>query len=267
MRKQRGSLSVLALVTGLAIGGAAASARTLDAAAEEVLACVERNAPSSARQRVRLERTDRSGHARRLEATIWWRRDAGARTRLVARVEAPASERGTAFLLVEGEHEAALWSYLPAMRGVRRVTGRAVSGSFFASDFTYEDIARLHGEARDAHVARLPDAERDGRPVYVLEGRPAEGTPASHRRIVTFVDRETCVVLGADLEGPTGAVQKQLRIAWPDVEQQGFYWRARRIAMRDLARGSESQLVLTESDWDAEIPERRFHPNELSKAW
>lgn len=37
--------------------------------------------------------------------------------------------------------------------------------------------------------------------------------------------------------------------------------------MRDFAAGSESQMVVTESDWAAEIPDRRFHPNELSKVW
>ena len=213
-----------ASVTALAIGGAAA-ARTLDPGVDEVRACVERNTPSSGRQRVRLERTDRSGHARRLEASIWWRRDPGGRMRLVARVEAPASERGTAFLLVEGEREAALWSDLPAMRGVRRVTGRAVSGSFFASDFTYEDIARLHGEARDARIERLPDAELDGRPVYVLEGRPAEGAPSSHRRVVSFVDRETCAVLQVERFGKSDALSKELRVAGVDVERDGERWR------------------------------------------
>ena len=149
--------------------------------------------------------TDRAGNARRLETTVWWKRAPGLRTQLVTRVDAPASERGTAFLLVEDSRGTNLWSYLPELRTVRRVTGRAASGSFLASDFTYEDIARLDGEAPEARIEQLPDTEPEGRPALVFEGRPAPESGSPHHRIVTFVDRETCVVLRADLEGPTGA--------------------------------------------------------------
>jgi len=37
--------------------------------------------------------------------------------------------------------------------------------------------------------------------------------------------------------------------------------------MRDVEKGSESILVFTESEWDAEIPDRRFHQSELPRAW
>jgi hypothetical protein len=35
--------------------------------------------------------------------------------------------------------------------------------------------------------------------------------------------------------------------------------------MRDLVRGSTSRLVFERGDWNAEIPDDLFQPNELAK--
>lgn len=267
MLRSLGTPLVRGMAVALALAAVGADAQTLGPGAEEVRACLERNVPSSARQRLLLQRTDRGGNERTLEATVWWKRGPEGQARFLARVDAPASERGTAFLLVENARGGNLWSYLPEVRAVRRITGRAVSGSFFASDFTYEDVARLRGEAPHARLERLPDAEVEGRPVYVLAGVPTPGSRSAYGRIVSFVDRETCVVLRAELDAPSGEPLKALRVAWPDVERQGAHWRARRVSMRNLVDGSESVLVFEENDWNAEIPDRRFHPAELPRAW
>jgi len=254
--------AALALVLSLAAPGAA---QELGPEVAEVRDCMARNLPSSGRQQLRVERTDRFGNTRALEATAFWKRDAEGNGRFLVRIEAPADERGAAFLLLASESGNDLWTYLPDLRTVRRITGRAVSGSFFASDFTYEDVVELQGQARHARIERLADAEIDGRPVRVLSGVPAPGSGSQFGRVVTFVDRETCVTLRAELFGPAGTLVKEMRVAFADVERQGEGWRARTIAMRHLEQGSESRLVFGSGDWNVELPDRLFSQNELAK--
>jgi hypothetical protein len=254
--------AVLALLLSVAAPGAA---QELGPGVAEVRDCMARNLPRSGRQPLRVERTDRSGNTRALEATAFWKRGADGQGRFLVRIEAPPDERGAAFLLLASENGNDLWAYLPDLRAVRRITGRAVSGSFFASDFTYEDIVQLQGEARAARIELLADAEIDGRPVRVLSGVPAPGSGSQLGRVVTFVDRETCVALRTELYGPGGSLVKEMRIAFADVERQGDGWRPRAVAMRHLEQGSESRLVFGAGEWNVELPDRLFSQNELAK--
>lgn len=249
----------------LAVGALPAGAGELPAGVAALHECVARNLPSSGRQELRVERSDRAGNTRALDAIAFWKQDAEGNRRMLVRIEAPPDERGAAFLLLAGARGNDLWTYLPDLRAVRRITGRAVSGSFFASDFTYEDVVELQAEARRARIERLADAELEGRRVAVLAGVPAPDSGSSYRRVVTSIDLETCVVLRAELYGAGDALVKELRVAAADVERQGERWRPRLVVMRHLEKGSESRLVFGAGEWNTELPDRLFSANELAK--
>jgi hypothetical protein len=240
-------------------------AQELGPGVQEVRDCMQKNVPRSVRHRVALEKTDRTGSTRRLEATIYWKRPADDRTRLLVRVEDPPDERGSAFLFLERDGPDDMFTYLPELRNVRRITSRAVTGSFFGTDFSYEDVLEAQSVASHAKVERLPDAEHEGRPVYVLSGTPAADSGSAYERVVSRVDRETCVLLGADLYGKPEQVAKQLTIAFADVEKYGARWYPKRISLRDLDADSESRIVIEKAEWDVEIPDRFFSQTELAQ--
>jgi hypothetical protein len=165
---------------------------------------MERNLPErTARQKVAFERRDRAGNERRIDTTVWWKRDAQERSRVLALVEAPPDERGTGFLMIEGETGTELFSYLPELGRVRRVTSRSAS-SFLGTDLSFEDLEELQTVASRARVERLPDATFAGRPVYVLVGKPGAASESAYERVVSQIDRETCVSLRTSLEGGGG---------------------------------------------------------------
>jgi hypothetical protein len=112
----------------------ASAASELGAGVEEVQRCIERNLPErSSRQSVEFVRRDRAGNQRRIEASVWWKRDVEGQSHLLARVEAPPDERGTAFLMVEAAGGREMFSYLPALGRVRRVNSRSAN-SFLGTD-------------------------------------------------------------------------------------------------------------------------------------
>lgn len=230
----------------------------------EVRECAERNLPKrSARQRLVLERAVRGAEARRLEATLLWKRGADGFARVRVTVDAPQAERGTAFLLIEREGEDHMFSYLPEYRRVRRITSRAITGSFLGTDLSYEDFQQLQGLSENSRVSRLADGSLGGRPVYVLEGLAEPGSPSSYERVRSYFDRESCVLLRAELSGP--GVEREVEVAWPDVERVDGRWIPRRLVLHDLKKGSETRLSILASEWDAELADRLFSEAALAK--
>lgn len=244
----------------------AVGAQELGPGVQEVRDCIEGNAPRAGRQSIRLERTDRGGVTRTLEATAWWKRDGQDRSRFLVRIEAPPDERGSAFLFLErddGEND--LFTYLPELRTVRRISNRTVSGSFFGTDFSYEDIVELQGEAEHASLALLPDEEIEGRRVRVLEAIPGPDSGSAYRRVVSRIDAETCVALHVDMYGKGEQPVKELRVAWQDVEQDDGRWRPRKVSIQDRENRSETRLLLGKGDWSSEVSDRLFNQSELAK--
>ena len=255
---RRAVLALLALLE--AAPGSAAE--PLAPEVEAVRACAERNFPArSARQKLRLERRVGGTEARRLEATLLWKRAKDGLSRVRVTVDAPEMERGTAFLLVEREGEDDMFSYLPEYRRVRRITSRAVTGSFLGTDLSYEDFQQLQGLADHARVVRLPDAEVEGRPVHVLESATANA--GAYERVRSFFDRESCVLLRAELTGP--GADREVEVAWQDVERVGERFVPKRLVLRDRVKGSETQLSILDVSFDVELADRLFTEADLAK--
>ena len=243
----------------------AALASELGPGVEEVQRCVERNLPErSSRQSVEFERQDRAGNKRRIEARIWWKRDAEGHSRLLARVEAPPDERGTAFLMIEEAGGTEMFSYLPELGRVRRVDGRSAN-SFLGTDLSYEDVEELQALAPRARVERLPDTTLAGRSVHVLVSTPDPASQSAYARIVSQVDRETCVVLHTSLQGSGDRVLKELIVDFSDVEKEGQRWLPRKVRLRHLANESETRLTLEKIELELEIPDRMFTQGDLAK--
>lgn len=257
------SLAVVAVLS-LSAPRMAAAAEPLPPEVREVQDCAKRNFPGhSARQKLRFERTKRGSEARRLDATLLWKRAADGFSRVYLTVDAPEQERGTAFLLIEREGDDLMFSYLPEFRKVRRISSRAVTGSFLGTDLSYEDFQQLQGLGEDGDVTRLPDESLDGRPTYVLEAIRNGGGGSSYERVRSWFDRETCVLRRAELTGP--GVDRVVEVDWSDVERSGERWIPKRVLLRDRGEESETRLSMLKVEWDVDLPDRLFNESELGK--
>lgn len=242
-----------------------AQAQGVGAGVQEIRDCIEDNFPDFGKQKAVLERTDPAGSKRTLEATSYWKQTPEGRLRFLLRIDAPPDERGSAFLLIEDTNGRDLFAYLPELRTVRRLSGRAVSGSMFGTDFSYEDIVELQNQAEHSRIERLPDAEHEGRKVRVLSATPTAGSESAYSRVVSFVDAETCVVLRTELYGDSEQLDREIGVSWTDVDKQGERWRPRKISLVDHRKGSQSVLQLGDGDWTTEVPDRLFNQSELAK--
>jgi hypothetical protein len=209
--------------------------------AEEVQACVKQNLPQKTSvQEVVMRTFDRVGGERSFEAKIYC-------------------------LALERPEATDMFSYLPEVGRVRRIHPRTMSGSLFGTDFTYEDFQRIQEFGVQAKLKRLPDADLDGRPVYVVESHPLESAESGYERIVSFVDQETCVALKSEFF-ETGAQPRRRLLADPaTLSKEGESWIARTVTMKDLKDGGETRIEVKDIQPDVDIPDRNFSQSRLSR--
>ena len=85
----------------------------------------------------------------------------------------------------------------------------------FGTDFTFEDI--VPDEIEDADYQRLPDEQRDGSTVYVVEVTPKPDANSEYSKFVVYVDKSRCVPLRTRYWDEKGVEVKELhRRARPD---------------------------------------------------
>jgi hypothetical protein len=257
----------LALVPTLLLPLTATPSGAAPETAKEIQKCVEDNMPEeSSQQTVVFRAEDRVGSITESKATIYWRRFPNGRSRVLIRFASPEDLRGASVLLLERSADARdIFMYLPALREVKRITSRMMSGSMFGTDFTYEEFERIQDYAATAEAARLPDRDVEGSPAWVLESRPAKGEVSDYTRIVDFIDPRTCVRLRTEMYQNEDEPRKVATVDRSKLTEQKGVWFAPAIVMRDLRNETQTTLEIEEVEVGAHLPESLFSQATLGK--
>jgi len=230
---------------------------------DEITDCVKANQPQlSAEQTVTMRTVDRMGSARVSNATIYWQKF-GENSKALIRFSAPEDLRGSALLMIQKGERADMFMYLPELRKVRRVTKRSVSGSMFGTDFSYEDFERFQGLAADGETKRLPDAEVEGRKVFVLEGRPSRAEESAYERIVSFVDQERCIPIHTELYEKGERLRKVMVMPSENITKEADSWVPHLVLVKDLVNKTQTELLVDEIELDKKLPRKLFSEREL----
>ncbi len=263
---RRISCGLVASALGLLLASTSQARPPLETAAQ-IQACVEANMPErTSVQTVVFRARDRIGSVNESRATIHWKRFEGDKSRVLIRFSAPPDLRKAAVLMLDrkpGQRD--MFLYLPALDRVKRITSRMMSGSMFGTDFTYEEFERFQDYAPTARATRLPDADHDGGPVYVIESRPTEDEVSSYTRIVEYVDPETCVRLKSELFERGDRLRKVATSVRADLARAGDLDYARRMVMRDLRDETQTELVIEEVEVGVDIPRKAFSQAQLAR--
>jgi hypothetical protein len=111
---------------------------------------------------------------------------------VLGRYRRPTELRGTAVLMIEAEDRGDdHFVFLPSLQRVRRVSSAQRSDSFFGTDLSYEDIARLRADSFDLTLAE--PTEIDGEAVAVIVAYPRGS--AGYERMEFLVARRDAAIL------------------------------------------------------------------------
>ena len=250
-----------ALLLAPALGFAQASAGAL----ADAQACARKNLPSRTLElRATFTKVDRVGGERVSRARVIGKKLADGLQRAVLRFDRPADVRGTAMLMIENASGPSdFYVFSPDERRTRRISGKS-AGGLFGTDFSYDDFENWRGFSKRSQTQLLPDAVEAGRPVYVIAGTPANEDESSYERIVTYVDRETCVVLRIDSYEPGAKLRKILRADPASVEKTGDVAIAKAVELEDVLDSTRTRVAIDTIRLDADLPDRLFRQTDLA---
>ena len=256
-----------AIAALLALPLAARAQETAAARLAEVNACLERNIPRvSSEQVVEFVSVDRVGGERVSRSKILAKRFDDGLRRLRMRFSKPVEMRGAALLMIETEAGANdMFLYSPELRKVKRVTAAGVGGTLFGTDFSYEDFERWQNLNKPGKQKRGADTTLAGRPVFVLESEPDAASGSAYEIVISYIDKETCVVLKSESFEPGRRLRKVLT-ASPDsiIEQNGIHV-VSELRMQDVRDQTHTSVVIEDMEIDRDIPDREFTISQLSK--
>ncbi|MEC7985232.1 MAG: outer membrane lipoprotein-sorting protein [Myxococcota bacterium] len=125
---------------------------------EIIESAVERQQIENSIQTIRMTLVSKSGATKSRMFTMKLRRDSDA-LRSYTRFSEPSDIRGTQIVFIDRPNKKdPQLIYLPALKRVQRIVGRAQNGSFMGSDFSFADLEQsLSGE--ETHTLEHEDAE------------------------------------------------------------------------------------------------------------
>lgn len=262
---------LLALLTSglLGILPASAVADSLEDGAplplEDVLACISSNSPEQALvQVVELVTIDRAGSERKQSGKLSMKRfpEGG---RVVLRVEDPPDLRGTAFLLIQNDERSDMFTYLPELKKVRRITSHTLRGRLLGTDFTYEELQQMLALSKSSDPVLRGAGEADGRATWILATTPSAESGSSYTSIVSHVDQETCIPIAIDFFEGGAEPAKRLTCDPARVTMESGVHVPRFVQMEDRKRGTRSQIVTHSVEIDPELRDRDFTQSRLAR--
>ncbi len=256
-----GALICAALLFSPALGFAQGTADGL----AEAQACARRNLPTKTfEMRATFTKVDRVGGERVSRAKVLGKKLEDGLQRAVLRFDRPTDVRGTAMLMIENTTGPSIfYVYTPEQRRTRRISGKS-SGGLFGTDFSYDDFENWRGFSKRSRAERLPDAVEAGRAVYVLAGAPAAEDDSSYERVVSYVDRETCVVLRIDSYEPGAKLRKVFRADPASVEKTGDLSIAKALELEDILDSTRTRVAIDAIKLDVDLPDRLFRQTDLA---
>ena len=203
-------------------------------------------------QELRMVLVSRTGSERVRELEMRVRKE-GDVLKSYTRFSAPSDVAGTQLVIVDNPDQADdQLLYLPALKRVNRISGKARSGSFMGSDFTFEDFELTGGGSSEGATMVREDDK-----VWVIEARP--GPDSSYSRLVLTVDKVDKLPKKVEYFDQKGAPLKVLEVL--EVSHEGNLTFTKISVMKNLQKGTETRLEVKSQRMDvgeAEIPDETF---------
>ncbi len=166
----------------------------------------------------------------------------------------PPDVRGIGFLnwnYRNGKNEQ--WLYLPALGRVKRIAGRARSGSFMGTDFTYEDLGNRNLD-NDTY-SLVGEDSLSGIPCYVVEAKPKNKKSIYSKRIA-WVEKNNWLIKKIEFYDRKGKLLKILNI--PQHEKRGSYWQVPKMTMENVQTGHKTIMEISAVKFDTGLKDEYF---------
>ena len=202
-------------------------------------------------QQMHMVLVSKNGSKRERQFGMRVRKD-GDVVRRYIRFSYPSDVAGTQLVVVDNPDRVdEQLLYLPALKKTNRIAGKARSGSFMGSDFSFEDLEISSSNASE-HTLISEDEN-----TWVVDSIPA-GT-SSYSRIRAHVTKTDYLPRMVEFFDKSGKPKKTLTIT-KTANDGGTVFPTHSI-MKNLSRGTQTELIVKEWKLNVpaeEIPEETF---------
>ena len=148
------------------------------------------------------------------------------------------------------------WLYLPALKRVKRISSRNKSGSFMASEFSYEDISSQNYK----NYSYPKDAKRvtkDGVKYFEVLRLPKDKHSGYSKQIIYIDTKENLARFGEYFDKQGRLLKK---IAFENYVLLDGVYRVHKIVIKNIQNQKESTLT-----WDSDTIKARLSKKDFSK--
>jgi predicted RND superfamily exporter protein/outer membrane lipoprotein-sorting protein len=177
--------------------------------------------------------------------------------------DSPRDVKGTGFLTYThkvGDDDQ--WLYLPALKRVKRISSQNKSGSFMASEFSYEDFSSQ--EIEKFTYKWIKDDNYEDQDYYVVERYPVDKNNSGYTRQVMWIDKSEYRTWKIEFYDRKNSLQKTLTTNG-FVEYQDKYWRANEMIMVNHQNGKSTLLRFSDYRFATGLTEADFNTNSLAR--
>jgi hypothetical protein len=246
----------------------ASAAETAECSAAEAIRRFEEDMRGDG-QVAQLEmRVVRPESTRTLRMRFWFQNRPGeAQDRSLARVEAPAAERGVASLRIGQKR----WSFVPSTGRVQQVPESMMMGSWMGSDWTNDDLVRESSLLDDYRVVSSEPADLDGTAACRIEVAPRPGREVTWPKLVTWFHRsgpDAYVAIKQEFYSRrAGELVLARTMEFSAIRDFGGRRIPSRMVLLPAGRpGRRTELRYLALEFDAVIPETLFSLTNLQRA-
>jgi hypothetical protein len=187
--------------------------------------------------------------------------------RAVARVEAPAAERGVASLRLGTK----MWNFVPSTGRVQQVPESMMLGSWMGSDWTNDDLVRESSYVDDYRVRGCKLVEHDGEPAYEVHLRARPEADVAWQKLVMISRRggqnDMLPLQHRFFNTRAGEMVLARTMDFSNVRVMDDRRMPTTMTLLPAGRaGHRTEVRFLTVDFDAEIPERIFSLSNLQRS-
>ncbi len=175
----------------------------------------------------------------------------------------PLDVKGTAFLTWEYDaldHDDDKWLYMPALRKVRRISGKSNNDYFMGSDFTYDDLGDRNVD-EDTHTL-VDEEEINGTPCWKIQSIPRNNADNYNKRIL-WIHKKATRTIRAEYYDAQGLI-KTFTVG--DIRQHQGFWTIFSMRMENHRENHTTDLKILDMTYNTGISDALFEVSAVSRS-
>jgi len=132
------------------------------------------------------------------------------------------------------------WLYLPALKRIKRISSRNKSGSFVASEFSYEDISSVNYK-NYTYENEVKDITKNGKKYFQITRIPIDKHSGYSKQVI-WVDRQKYLIRFGKYYDKHGKLLK--KVSFKKYKKVESIWRIFEIDIQNVQNNKSSKLIL-----------------------